>query len=126
MKQAVAALLIFVSVAGSAWACSCRHPDPDMTMEEFVKQRIKESDAAFRGRVLSSRRTDPDINQGELIARVKILKAYKGVRKGRTVTLKTGPNGALCGLSLAEGDTVRVTASKARDGTFSAGLCSEF
>lgn len=95
-------------------------------MEEFVKQRIKESDAAFRGRVLSSIKTDPDINRGEVIARVRILKAYKGVRKGRIITLKTGPNGAMCGLSLAKGDILRVAASKARDGTFSAGLCSQF
>jgi hypothetical protein len=126
MKRAVFAFLASTLIASVAWACSCRPPSPDESEGAVIKRMIKESDAAFRGRVLSSRRTDPDINSGEVIARVRILKAYKGVRRGRTVTLTTGPNGAMCGLSLDKGSTIRVAASRRRDGTYSAGLCSQF
>lgn len=123
MKHAIAAWLMALAIASGAWACSCRPPSPDEDNDAFVKRMIKESSAAFRGRVLSSRRTDPDINKGEVIARVRILKAYKGVRKGRIITLKTGPNEALCGLSLEKGDTISIVADKSRDGTFSSGSC---
>jgi hypothetical protein len=123
MRKTLLALAISIAAASGAWACSCRPPAPDEDNAAFVKRMIKESDAAFTGRVLSAKRTDPDINRGEVIARVRIIKAYKGVRKGRIITLKTGPNGALCGLDLEKGDTVSVAAS-GRKGTYSAGSCS--
>jgi hypothetical protein len=123
MKHAIAALLLALTAAGSAWACSCMPPAPGEDNAAYVKRMIKESAAAFTGRVLSATRTDPDINRGELIARVRILRAYKGVRKGRIITLITGPNGALCGLDLEKGDIVSVAASRS-NGTFHAGICS--
>jgi hypothetical protein len=118
MRTTILAFVLSIAAAGGASACSCRPVD--------AAEIIKTSDAAFRGRVLSVRKTDPDINRGELIARVRILKAYKGVRRGRIVTLKTGPNSALCGLGLDKGSTFRVGADRQRDGTYSAGSCSQF
>ena len=124
MLKFVTALSLSLALASGAWACSCRPPAEGEDDAAYVKRMIKESDAAFTGRVLSSKRTDPDINRGEVIGRVRILKAYKGVRRGRVITLKTGPNGAMCGLDLTKGDTISVAADKSRDGTFSAGSCS--
>lgn len=118
MRKTILAFAMSLAAAGGAWACSCRPVDR--------AEIIKTSDAAFLGRVLSAKKTDPDINRGEVIARVRILKAYKGVRKGRIITLKTGPNGALCGLSLQKGDTISVGADRLRGRTYSAGLCSQF
>jgi hypothetical protein len=116
MKKSLLALAISVAAASGAWACSCMRADP--------AQQIAESDAAFLGRVLSVKRTDPDINRGDVVARVRILKSYKGVRRGRIVTVKTGPNSAMCGIDMAKGDRISVTASRDRQGAFRTGLCS--
>lgn len=123
MLKLVTALSLSMILAAGAWACSCRPPAEGEDDAAYVKRMIKESDAAFTGRVLSTRRTDTDINRGELIARVRILRAYKGVRKGRIVTLKTAPNGALCGLDFEKGETISVAAD-GRKGIYSAGSCS--
>jgi hypothetical protein len=122
----VLAFAMSIAAASGAMACSCRPPAEGEDEAAVAKRMIKDSDAAFAGRVLRSVKTDPDINRGEVVARVRILKAYKGVRKGRIITLKTAPNGALCGLSLDKGATLRVAADRSRDGTFSAGSCSQF
>jgi hypothetical protein len=126
MFKFLSAFLFSAALASGAWACSCRPPAPGEDQAAFAKRMIRESTAAFSGRVLSSIKTDADINRGEVIARVRIVKAYKGVRRGRIITLKTGPNPAMCGLTLEKGSTVRVAADKSRDGTYSAGSCSQF
>jgi hypothetical protein len=117
MKKTILAFAMSIAAAGGAWACSCRPFDR--------AEMIKDSAAAFNGRVLSVKSTGQDINDGELIARVRILKAYKGVRRGRIITLKTAPNGALCGIGMAKGDVVSVAAHRDRDGAYSTGLCMQ-
>ncbi|HAH11706.1 MAG TPA: hypothetical protein DCL54_05825 [Alphaproteobacteria bacterium] len=116
MKHSIPALLISVAAASTAWGCSC------MPVES--KEIIATSDAAFRGRVLSAKRTSADINRGDVVARVRILKAFKGVRRGRIITVKTGPNSALCGLDLEKGQIIEVGADRNPEGFYRTGLCS--
>lgn len=115
MAKLFGTLVAAIVFASGAWACSCMPANRDAI--------IAQSDAAFRAKVLSVRRSG-DVNTGQVSARVRILTAYKGVRRGRIVILRTGANSAMCGIEFRRGETIAVGASRTGRSTFQTGLCS--
>lgn len=115
MLKYAALFLASVALSPAGMACSC--------MPSSRVDMIARSEAAFEGRVLRVWR-EGDPNTGSVVARVKILKAIKGVKRRKNITLFTGANSAMCGIGLERGQIISVAASKVSRATFSTGLCS--
>ena len=115
MSKAFAVFMAAIAVSTGAWACSCMRSDRQAI--------IANSDAAFRARVLKVSRMG-DENTGQVVATIRILRSYKGVRSGRVLRLATGANSAMCGIEFRKGDTISVGASKTGKRSYQTGLCA--
>lgn len=78
-----------LAFAGSAQACSCVETPP--------REALFEADAAIVGRLISV--TPRDSDSADYRYRVgRVYKRGEGIRRGRTVVVRSGIDGASCGL----------------------------
>ena len=123
----VAALLAFPVGAS---ACSCVGPEVGQSRSDFVKERIRESDGAIVGRLISV--TQPVYGPGVAWFRYRILYVAKGgprLQRGEVVAVKSGGSGNSCGLPQQKGRRYGLTLSRVSHGAarrWSAYLCDLF
>ena len=112
----LAAIALLVS-ASSALACSCRPPDP-RTLSEIRAS----GDIVVLGHVMSVEKTGgTNINSGDLVYRINI-EASVNLPDMKTITVRSAPNGAMCGINLPVTSFQLLFVYKGEN-SYSAGLC---
>ncbi len=102
-----------------SYACSCLPPPPP-------KESLEASSAVFSGKVLKIE----DAGEFERAVTLEVKGIWKGVA-GKTVTIRTASNGAICGYSFVKGKSYLVYAREIKRGEgeeaeklLMTGLCS--
>ena len=90
----VAVSLLGFSTAGSASACSC--------VEATPREALRQADAAIVGRLVEVVPRDRYSSDYRYLVR-GIYKRGEGIRRGGIVSVRSGLNGAACGLPSSEG-----------------------
>lgn len=97
-------MLGLLAFPAGASACSCAPPAPGESRAEQLREEIRRGDGAIVGRLLSVR---PDTGgPGDVWFRYRILMVVKGkprLRRGAVVAVRSGGDGATCGLPQDEG-----------------------
>ncbi len=75
----------------------------------------------MKGQVLSIEENEED---WEKIVKIKVLKVYKGHQINDTILIKTGLDGASCGLNFKNEEKWLIYGYKNQEGEFSTGLCT--
>ena len=107
MRSAAAALLALAALlaaAPAALACSCR--------PRTEAQIIESADVVVVGAVTAVRRLPGD---NLVVATIEVARIVKG-RVHRQLQVRTRDNSAACGVDFAEGQRVRVAATRLNDG----------
>jgi hypothetical protein len=104
-------LLVF---AGSAQACSCARRSPG--------EALRAADAAIAGELLEV------VPRDEYVAdyRYEVMAVYKkgpGIRRGRTVIVRSGRDGAACGLPVGTGRRYGLLLGEEAGGGWVGGSC---
>ena len=123
----VAGLLAFPAGAS---ACSCVPPEEGQSRSDFVEERIRESDGAIVGRLISVTQRAP--GPGVAWFRYRILYVAKGgprLQRGEVVAVKSGGSGNSCGLPQQKGRRYGLVLNRVRHRAgrrWSAYLCDLF
>ena len=116
MQFGLTAMLLLVSAANSADACSCGTGP--------VCSHYFESDAVFIGTVQRIAKGAQDrLQRGMLQVDIGVNSPFRGVN-GSAVTVVTADNGAACGYTFQVGERYLVYAHRTPDGTLEVSLCS--
>lgn len=105
------AVVIGLLCAASADACTCGWAP--------LEAHYRRSMAVFSGRVM---RVDW-VSDRRLSARIRVLEAWKGVKKGHVVTVTTGPGGGMCGAGFWPGTKFLVFARGSTVDSMTTSIC---
>lgn len=125
MKTMIAAALL-ITAAAESLACSCPPPPPGKG-DTTTADRLGYVPAVFVAKVVRMKvKREKAFNRGYPFreTRVRVERAWKGVRPGRTMTLRTELWESACGLSVEKGDSWLFFARwSERDSSLVSGLC---
>lgn len=117
LKLLASAVGIMIASTTIALACSCMPPEP-RTLAEIRAS----GGTVVLGRVLSAEKTGgADINAGNRVYRIRVEGALN-LPNARSITLRSAPNGALCGVDLTVG-RLEVLFIGGKPGDYRVGLC---
>lgn len=85
-----------------ATACDCS-PISHQTM-------LEKSDITFEGKVISLLKSDPSVDRRGIAAIFTVLRAWKGIEAGQSISIQTSDSGASCGVPFEMGKTYLVHA----------------
>jgi hypothetical protein len=114
LKAVVAALVAALVLAGKADACTC--------IAEPMGKRLDDADAAFVGKVISTKRTELR-GQPELLLTIDVQQRVKG-RGLHDPEIVRAPLHTSCDVHVRRNRTVGWLLTKASDGTLLATTCS--
>jgi hypothetical protein len=119
MKKLLAAAVVVLALPffpSRAFACSCAGGTP-------LCQSFWQADAVFSGEVLSFGRTEREQPLSSRVARVAVVRAWRGQVSG-TVEVLTGADSASCGYSFRPGTQYLIYAYRTKDGALTTSICS--
>ena len=107
--------VFFLAFYSQLFACSCTY------YKKIDIRQFNSYDLILKGQVISIDESEDD---WEKIVKVKVLKVYKGHQINDTILIKTGLDGASCGLNFKNEENWLIYGYKNQEGNFSTGLCT--
>lgn len=107
--------VFFLAFNSQLFACSCTY------YKKIDIRQFNNYDLIVNGQVLS---VDENEEDWKKTVKIKVLKVYKGQQINDTIFIKTGLDGASCGLNFKNEEKWLIYGYKNQEGEYSTGLCS--
>ena len=116
----ITSILVLIFYAEKTYACSCLAPDPNITLDQQVKESLDNSTAVFSAKVLS---VSEDKTTSSKKVKLLLVKSWKG-KLTKSVVITTGMDSAMWGYNFEKGKTYLIYANGKNTKSLSTTICS--